>query len=183
PDLCLRGVVGQCLGTDKPAPASLQPYLNAFPLPNGPENGTTGKAQFVAAFSTPGKLHATSVRIDHAVNSKFTGFGRYSDSPSETSTRNTGNLAWVLTTRVRVKTLTVGTTNLFTSRLTNEFRFNFTWNDSQLPTHLDNFGGAVPFDLGGVRDVNGQATPGLDVFLVSLTFGGTSICYLQDVRV
>src|SRR5439155_4226120 len=37
PDLCLRGVTAQCTpgGPVTPAPAALQPVLNAFPLPNG----------------------------------------------------------------------------------------------------------------------------------------------------
>src|SRR5262249_1449860 len=94
PDLCLRGNAAQCTGTDVPAPAALRSFLNAFPLPNGPlvlgTNGlASGKAQFVAAFSTPGALDTTSVRIDHTFK-KFTAFGRYSHSPSDTLTRGTG---------------------------------------------------------------------------------------------
>src|SRR5205085_4064886 len=32
---------------------SVKPFLNAFPLPNGPENVTTKLAQFSASFSNP----------------------------------------------------------------------------------------------------------------------------------
>src|SRR5260370_32422076 len=53
--LCLRGVVAKCVGTDTSAPSALQPLLNAFPVPNGPEvldsgGSTTGMAQFISAF-------------------------------------------------------------------------------------------------------------------------------------
>src|SRR5271156_3168112 len=39
------------------APASMQPFLNAFPVPNGPELGS-GLAQFNASFSNPSSLDA-----------------------------------------------------------------------------------------------------------------------------
>src|SRR5262249_50416976 len=63
------------------APAAMQPYLNAFPVPNGPELAP-GIAQFNAGYSNPSNLDATSVRIDHVFNSKLTLFARYDDSPS-----------------------------------------------------------------------------------------------------
>jgi hypothetical protein len=181
PDLCLRGVTAQCVGTDKPAPIALQPYLNAFPVPNGPENGTTGMAQSILAFSSPGSLDTTSFRIDHNVNNGFTIFGRFSTSPSQLVTRGgsfaLNNLAKTLST---VKTLTVGATNLFSSHLINQFRFNRTWNDQRSQFTLDDFGGAVPFALRDLKDFNGQPTPGPNLFELFLTFGGnTTLAYID----
>src|SRR5215469_13227495 len=45
------------------APATMQPYLNAYPVPNGPELGS-GLAQFNAGYSNPSSLDAASVRLD-----------------------------------------------------------------------------------------------------------------------
>jgi len=41
------------------APVALQPVLNAFPLPNGPEQ-TSDMALFTSAYSTPSSLNATA---------------------------------------------------------------------------------------------------------------------------
>ena len=56
------------------APAAIQPYLNVYPIANGPELGG-GIPQFNAGYSNPSSLDATSIRIDHAFNSKVTLFG------------------------------------------------------------------------------------------------------------
>src|SRR6201987_5928736 len=68
------------------APAAMQPYLEAYPVPNGPELGT-GAAEFASAFSDPSSLNATSIRVDHQLNSKWTLFGRYNYSPSSLTQR------------------------------------------------------------------------------------------------
>jgi len=169
------------VGTDKPAPAALQPLLNAFPLPNGPENGTTGMAQFVAAFSIPGRVDATSVRIDHSVNRKFTIFGRYSDSPSETMSRGTLSLASPTTTSTTVRSLTLGATNLITEHLVNEFRFNYARNNGGFQQTLDSFGGAMPFTLADIRDAAGQPIVGIDLFGMLLAFGGNAQLQIREI--
>src|SRR6266404_1130547 len=58
------------------------PFLNMFPLPNGPV-AANGSAQFSASFSNPSTINATSIRLDHVVNKKLAIFGRYNYSPSE----------------------------------------------------------------------------------------------------
>ena len=47
------------------APAAMRPYLNAFPVANGPALAP-GVAQFNASFSNPSSLDAYSIRIDHS---------------------------------------------------------------------------------------------------------------------
>src|ERR1700721_1135904 len=75
------------------APALL-PYMNAFPVPNGPEvflNGNhQGLAQFNAAYSNPGTLDAFSLRVDHKLNDRLNLFARYNYSPSELTQRGGG---------------------------------------------------------------------------------------------
>jgi hypothetical protein len=141
----------------------LQPYINAFPLPNGASNGD-GSANFTTAYSTPGVVDATSIRIDHTFNSRITMFARYNDSPSQTTSRGstTTDLNNPDITSSLVRSITVGVTAMLTHRLTNDFRFNSTWNTSRSQLILDNLGGGTPFSLGDVRDVNGQPTPEID---------------------
>src|SRR5207302_8067704 len=45
---------------------AMRPFLNAFPLPNGPEDSANaGAAQYNASFSNPATLDAYSLRVDH----------------------------------------------------------------------------------------------------------------------
>src|SRR6266850_2689730 len=68
------------------APVGIQPLLNAFPLPNGNDQGNN-LAGFNATYSDPSSLDAASIRIDHTVNQKLTLFARYNYSPSEANVR------------------------------------------------------------------------------------------------
>ena len=63
------------------APPSIRPYLDAYPLPNGPLRGP-GLAEFQASFSNPSSLDAYGIRLDHTVNARLNVFGRYNYSPS-----------------------------------------------------------------------------------------------------
>jgi hypothetical protein len=145
------------------APAALHPYLNAFPIPNGPDNGD-GSAEFTAAYSTPGTVDATSIRIDHTINRRIRLFGRYSYSPSHVTVRGLigTTLSELTDTSNKVQSFTFGATAVFTPRITNEFRFNYTWNMGQYYYHPDNFGGAVPYSLNSIQAANGQSTTGID---------------------
>ena len=57
------------------APTTMQPYLNAYPIPDGTELGQ-GTVQFNGSYSNPSSLDAYSVCVDHAINSKLSSFGR-----------------------------------------------------------------------------------------------------------
>lgn len=71
------------LGARENAQALVQPVLNLFPAPNGSELGN-GLAEWTAGISRPSRLDMGGARIDHAITSRLTAFGRYSDSPSST---------------------------------------------------------------------------------------------------
>ena len=144
------------------APTTMQPYLNAFPVPNGPEllthctpnvNGclptgqqSTGFAQFNAAFSNPSSLDATSIRLDRLINSKLSLFGRYSYSPSSLVQRGPTGSALSTTELLSsdVQTLTLGLTQLFSTRTSNEMRANYSNDRISTEYALDHFGGAAP---------------------------------------
>lgn len=129
------------------APTSILPYLNAFPLPNGGELGA-GFAQYNASYSNPSSLNAASLRIDHAVNSKITLFGRYNYSPSDLYQRGPAILGVVLSMRQSLKstvqTFTTGLTQILTPEISNEARANYSNHRVAVAYQMDNFGGAAP---------------------------------------
>lgn len=58
-----------------------QPALDLFPAPNGADLGN-GLAQWNGRNIRPSSLHSGLVRMDQAITSRGTFFGRYNDSPS-----------------------------------------------------------------------------------------------------
>jgi len=164
----------------------VRPILNAFPIPNGPETTTTtvcsqplppappdptcapnnrrysGFAPFTYSISNPSEQDATSIRIDHAVTAKHTIFGRFNESPSETtSLSSTGGGTNTASTR----TLTLGLTSVFNSRMSNELRFNYSKQLGFQDRSFTTFGGAVPPDI----SLFTNGFPGLGS--VTLSFG------------
>ncbi len=126
---------------------SMQPFLNAFPLPNGMDNAATGVAQFNASYSNPATLDAYSLRIDHKLSSKINLFGRYNYSPSEISQRGQGGiypLNTVTTSRFTTQTGTLGFIWSGSPIVANDFRFNYSRAEAHAHSSQDNFGGAIP---------------------------------------
>jgi len=62
-------------------PAWAESVLNLYPAPNGPELGN-GLAEWTAWSDSPSHLDVGSLRIDQAITSHLTVFGRYNVSPS-----------------------------------------------------------------------------------------------------
>ena len=160
------------------SPAAIQPLLNAFPIQNGAEQGND-LALFSAAYSAPSTLDATSIRLDHTFNDKLKLFGRYSDSQSESVTRYSENLANLISTSFDLKTLTLGATSLLSPRLSNDFRFNSTWNIGKTVQTLDNFGGAQPL---GPTQLFSVSPPTAYDFGMSLYFGTVPSFSVLPVR-
>lgn len=129
----------------------IQPYLNAYPLPNGPAiidpvtQQPTGFAQLNAAFSNPSSIDTTSIRLDHTFNSRFFVFGRYSYAPSEAVQRGGVNstLNTLFVTSSAGQTLTTGATWSLSSRASDDIRFNYSRFEGGSHFTLDNFGGAT----------------------------------------
>ena len=141
---------------------ALQPYFNAFPLPNPtspeilcnpnppycPSSGFSGSAAFNASYSNPASLDAYSLRIDHKLTDTLTVFGRYNYSPSEIEARGSGGgtLSTVSATRITTQTATVGATWFLSHRVVNDLRFNYSHVNANGEAYLDDFGGAVPLN-------------------------------------
>ena len=109
------------------AVAAMQPYLNAFSLPNGSDDPASGIAQFNASFSDPASLDAYSLRIDHRLKDKLNPFARYSYSPSRITQRGGGqaSLSSVTDSRITTQMITVGATWLASPMVANDLRFNY----------------------------------------------------------
>src|SRR5246127_1562374 len=119
---------------------AIRPYLNAYPLPNGAELGN-GLAQFSASYSDPSSLNAYSIRVDHAVTSNLSLFGRYNYSPSNSNVRNPyGALSTTELLSTAIHTFTVGLTGSITPRISNELRANYSNDRVGSRFTLDSFG-------------------------------------------
>jgi len=129
------------------APARLRPFLNAFPIPNGEETAN-GLARFTASYTDDASLHAASLRVDQKFGENFSLFGRYSYTPSETETRGGANTSLNTTLQMAftTQTLTIGATQVKSSRVTHDFRVNYSATKAGKYFDLDDFGGSGSFD-------------------------------------
>jgi hypothetical protein len=128
------------------AVSGMQPFLNAYPLPNGTDHGD-GSADFNASYSNPSTLDAYSIRVDHKINDKLYLFGRYNVSPSGFIQRGGGGgqaLSVLFSSNIRTETETVGATFVPSAAVTDDLRFNYSRTEAKGAWALDNFGGAVP---------------------------------------
>lgn len=123
------------------APAALAPFLNAYPIPNGPVSTDNYTAQFAGGYSNSGRLDATSIRIDHFFNSHFSIFGRYNYAPSQLVSLYSPNE--LDTSPVNTQTLTAGVNNEWGSRISNSLRGNYSAQTANFESALHAMGGAT----------------------------------------
>jgi hypothetical protein len=125
------------------APAAIAPYLNAYPQPSDmtivPGVYT---APFTGTYASRATLNATSLRIDHTFNDRFSVFGRYNYAPSQLAGPEY-SLSTVQTTVVNTQTLTLGVNMALSPRIADTIRGNYSTQSSGESFALDSFGGAV----------------------------------------
>jgi hypothetical protein len=127
------------------APVSLRPYLNAFPLPNGPAL-SGGAAQFATVFSNPLNNDSVSLRLDHTITARHTAFVRFLYAPSDTTNRSSQVLTPNVVTTSDNKTwaATAALSSALNPNAMNDLRVNYTQSKSFSQSSMDTFGGAVP---------------------------------------
>ena len=132
------------LASRQAAPAAVQPLLNAFPIPNGPELGS-GLAQFSAGYSNPINSNATSLRVDHNFSPKVSTFARYNYAPSSSEVRGLYGsvLSDVVRASYQAQSITAGLTYAISPAVVNETRVNWSENLTTSAAMLDNLGGAT----------------------------------------
>lgn len=182
PDLCMRGI-GTCPSGRNPAPSALQQALNAFPVPNGPDFAD-GVAEYIASWSTPSSLDSTSIRFDHVVNDKLRLRFRFSDTTSNSTTRgaylgggssDSSTPSVVKSSAYTMRTYTAGISSVFSSRLSNEFRLNYSSNGVTGRQVINAFGGSTPVDL-----VQLLGLPARSAVTVGLLYDGYNISLQQQ---
>ncbi|MGH9842681.1 MAG: TonB-dependent receptor domain-containing protein [Blastocatellia bacterium] len=133
------------LAARQSATGVLRDILNAFPLPTGaPLAATPNAAPYLAAFSKPSTLDATSFRIDQNFGPKLSLFGRVNHAPSVTDERARFCAAsCVARLDHKTDTYTVGATMTFGARLSNDLRVNYSKAGVNQSYFIDNFGGAI----------------------------------------
>jgi hypothetical protein len=130
------------------APAALQAVLNAFPLPNGPDDTANGYAQYIATWSNPSSLDSSSVRFDHVLNDKLRLFFRFSNTSSSLSNRGAGGTPSTNSKNAyTLRTYTGGASSIISTRLSNDFRFNYSSNGTTTGVGIEAFGGSTPVNL------------------------------------
>jgi hypothetical protein len=146
--------------------AAMQPFIDAFPLPNpGAADSGLGFAPFNSSFSDPSSVNAYSLRVDQKVSKNLTVFGRYNHSPSDVVVRGFGfsaNTVWQADSSTN--TGTVGTTWTKSSETVNETRFNYSSLGGNTSGRMDTFGG-------------GAVAPGETVFPDSLTYNNAVLWF------
>ena len=169
------------------APSPLSQVLKAFPVPNGPEflvpcdpatdptcpstgQKQDGFAQYIGTWSNPSSINSTSVRFDHTVNNRLRLFFRFSDTTSSSSTRGTStnflsgaSLAPTPTTletlAYSLRTYTAGASSSFSSRLTNDFRLNYSSSSVIDSVAIDAFAGSTPVNLRQLTGLGAGSAP------------------------
>jgi len=165
------------------AASSVRAVFNAYPLPTGAEivdssGNLTGLSPFVMAYSLPGQIDSTSIRVDHTLSPKVVLFFRYGYTPSKVSTRN---LSQLNVSSINTSTYTVGATSQLSTWLTNEFRLGLSSSTSLFMATVDSFGGAVPTDLYAAFGVpGGVATRRAESYIYISSVGAA---YVTDANV
>jgi hypothetical protein len=166
---------------------SLQPYLNAFPIPNSTELGNNG-AIFNAVTSNPSDSSTGSIRVDHILNDKTTLFARYSLTTANADQRGTQfSTPNILTDQSsRSQLVTGGVTHIFRNGALNDLRVNYS--DAKLTgsSTMDNYGGAVPLPQAdafpaGISSATGSFNLNVLGF-AGYSFGGRSDNRQQQVN-
>src|SRR6267142_1825468 len=163
PDLCMRGT-GPCPSGRSPAAIALQPVVNAFPvpIPNGLQDATNGFAQFIGSWSNPGSLDSTGVRFDHIVNDKVRLFFRFGNATSSSAARLPGGVVPLSVDNISdytTRTYTAGASSVFSSRLSNDFRINFSSNEVMGRSVIDSLGGSTPVNLAQLTGLDVGSAP------------------------
>jgi hypothetical protein len=170
------------------APASLQPYLNAFPLPNSitlPDDA----AEFRAITTNPSQNYNAGARFDYTLGSNTVLFARYSRAPASAEQRGSESATPnVLTDQSsRSFLVTAGATHVFAGGETDDLRVNYSDSSSSRKSTMDSYGGAVPLTdaevfPAGVTSATGSF--GLSIFGVTgYSFGGSSGTRQQQINV
>lgn len=132
------------LAARQQATGLLREILEAYPLPVAPPLADAPfETPYVAAFSNPSRLNATSVRIDHALSPRLSLFGRVHHAPSESRERGRyATPSFIAVLPAEADTVTMGAGWTASPRLYQDFRVNWSRSRASQIYVQDTFGGA-----------------------------------------
>jgi hypothetical protein len=168
--------------------APLQPFLNAFPIPNGVLL-TDGAAQYQAVVSNPAFSDTASLRIDQIINSKNTVFVRYSYSPASSERRGSETVAPnVLTHQASHSDLvTGGLGSVLSNGMVNDLRVNYSRSTASNYSIMDSYGGATPLTASEVFPAGVTSNTGLFnlnmLGVAGYSYGGRNVGEQQQYNV
>ncbi len=174
--------------TRKATSAPLQPYLNAFPIPNGIPL-IDGAQQYQTVLSNPAKSEAASLRLDQIITAKMTFFLRLSSSPSSSNRRGSETVAPNVVTYQSSHSdlITAGLGKILANGLVNDLRVNYSRSTASSVSLMDNFGGATPLTASEVFPSGITAATGsfnLNMLGVAgYSYGGRTANEQQQVNV
>ena len=131
-----------------------QAIYNSFPLPDEKEQILPRAAEnvmfpesslFRATYADPNGAESYNLRVDHLFNPKLSFFARFNYSPSFSENRNPLNLSSLIASDQTTQTATFGSTQAFSARVVNEFRFNSSVQTARTNHDFDGlYGGVLP---------------------------------------
>lgn len=127
------------------APLRLRPLLDAFPVANGPPL-PGGAAVLTANASLPAQLSAGTLRVDHALTSRISIFGRYQWTPSSAD----NGFAQVEHSRFSNQSFTAGSSALASPNIINDVRINVTRTSVNSSWRDTGAGGSSASDLASI---------------------------------
>jgi len=130
------------------SPASLRPFLNAYPLPNRPSVG--GGAGVYASVSTyPLDRDVFSFRLDQRVSASHSVFARFHYAKSDADARGSVFLApnVIRSYKDEFRSGTAGVVSTLNPGTTNDFRVNYTNVSLDMQNRFDSLNGAALPDL------------------------------------
>ncbi|MCX7602458.1 MAG: carboxypeptidase regulatory-like domain-containing protein [Bryobacteraceae bacterium] len=122
----------------------LRQILDAYPLPvAAPLAESPDETPYVAAFSNPSRLNATSVRVDHFLRQRVWLFGRVQHAPSESRERGRyATPSFVAVLPAEADTATLGASMSPSAAWQQEVRVNWSRSRASQIYRQDTFGGA-----------------------------------------
>jgi hypothetical protein len=132
------------LSARRAAPLNIQPLLNLYPLPNGPER-PDGFAEFASSFANAGRHDTGSLRIDARPNDKLSLSGYFNITNSSADERGAGGFSLNTLNRISNRAQTITGTAAYTMSPTVvvELKANYSRFTSRSSYRLDTFGGAI----------------------------------------
>src|SRR6185437_12977189 len=133
----------------------------------GGSGSPSGLGPFIAAYSLPGRVNSTSVRLDEKLSSRASLFFRYNETPSTAEFRQLSSLT---KNTVNTRTFTLGATTQFSPAMSDDARVGYARGKTLRGTVLDSFGGAIPITLPdalGDYDYSGIYVSGINNSLIS----------------